>query len=130
MHFARISSPYQSLNTLPHQKNPANTAPLYQQLCPRRVLEVRTREEKAGSCYTCPARLDHQQVSQERQGTIPSAVCKAERVTSSNKCEEMQKRTIPGTKARLFPSSRVRSESLSVPLSPHWCSKGSAASSV
>lgn len=89
VHFSRKSSPYQTLNTPPKKKKtkPTNHSTLYQQLCPKWLLEVRTREEKTGSCHACPARLDHQQASQERQGTIPPAICKVEHVTGSNKRE-------------------------------------------
>lgn len=71
--------------SLPRPKKATNHSTLYQQLCPRKLLEV--RREKAGSCYACPARLDHQQVSHERKGTKPLAICKVQHVISSHKCE-------------------------------------------
>lgn len=134
--FSRKSSPYQTLNTSqppPPKKTPINHSTLYQQLYPRWILEARTREEKAVSCYACLARLDHQQVSQERQGTIPSTICKVEHVIGSNKCEvsrDTKEDDFWHQSQTLSIVSFSKWKPVSVPLSLLWCSYSSAASCI
>lgn len=66
------------------------------------------------------------------QNRRPFVQCNTWSVHINVKFQEMQKRMISGTKARLLPSSCFQKESLSVPLSVPlsllWCSYSSAAS--
>lgn len=64
------------------------------------------------SCFPPPA------APQQTQGTItlPFVVCN----TGSVKFQEMQRRVISGTKARLLPSSCFQNESLNLPLPLLW----------
>lgn len=62
--------------------------------------------------------LPHPPAPQQTQGkiTLPFVVCN----TGSVKFQEMQRRVISGTKARLLPSSCFQNESLNLPLPLLW----------